>query len=290
MNTEDLLKKVHRIEIKAKRLSQNVFAGQYHSAFKGKGMTFSEVREYTYGDDIRNIDWNVTARNNHPYVKIFEEERELTVVLMIDVSGSTLFGSENNLKSEVITEIAAVLAFSAVNNNDKVGAILFSDKVEKYIPPKKGLSHILAVIRELLTFKRTNSKTDFSSAFMFLSNVIKKHSTCFLITDGFGKKFDDSLHIAARKHDLSCLFVNDKKEFNLSNMGLVQFTDSENGNSLWIDTSDRQTREDFKNYRIQQQNDNMNELTKYGIDNVQMLCGEDYIKQLVKLFAKRERR
>lgn len=289
MNTEDLLKKVHRIEIKAKRLSQNVFAGQYHSAFKGKGMTFSEVREYIYGDDIRNIDWNVTARNNHPYVKIFEEERELTVVLMIDVSGSTLFGSENNLKSEVITEIAAVLAFSAVNNNDKVGAILFSDKVEKYIPPKKGLSHILAVIRELLTFKRTNSKTDFSSAFMFLSNVIKKHSTCFLITDGFGK-FDDSLHIAARKHDLSCLFVNDKKEFNLSNMGLVQFTDAENGNSLWIDTSDRQTRENFKNYRIQQQNDNMNELTKYGIDNVQMLCGEDYIKQLVKLFAKRERR
>lgn len=289
MNTEDLLKKVHRIEIKAKRLSQNVFAGQYHSAFKGKGMTFSEVREYTYGDDIRNIDWNVTARNNHPYVKIFEEERELTVVLMIDVSGSTLFGSENNLKSEVITEIAAVLAFSAVNNNDKVGAILFSDKVEKYIPPKKGLSHILAVIRELLTFKRTNSKTDFSSAFMFLSNVIKKHSTCFLITDGFGK-FDDSLHIAARKHDLSCLFVNDKKEFNLSNMGLVQFTDAENGNSLWVDTSDRQTRENFKNYRIQQQNDNMNELTKYGIDNVQMLCGEDYIKQLVKLFAKRERR
>lgn len=289
MNTEDLLKKVHRIEIKAKRLSQNVFAGQYHSAFKGKGMTFSEVREYTYGDDIRNIDWNVTARNNHPYVKIFEEERELTVVLMIDVSGSTLFGSENNLKSEVITEIAAVLAFSAVNNNDKVGVILFSDKVEKYIPPKKGLSHILAVIRELLTFKRTNSKTDFSSAFMFLSNVIKKHSTCFLITDGFGK-FDDSLHIAARKHDLSCLFVNDKKEFNLSNMGLVQFTDAENGNSLWIDTSDRQTRENFKNYRIQQQNDNMNELTKYGIDNVQMLCGEDYIKQLVKLFAKRERR
>ena len=289
MNTEDLLKKVHRIEIKAKRLSQNVFAGQYHSAFKGKGMTFSEVREYTYGDDIRNIDWNVTARNNHPYVKIFEEERELTVVLMIDVSGSTLFGSENNLKSEVITEIAAVLAFSAVNNNDKVGAILFSDKVEKYIPPKKGLSHILAVIRELLTFKRTNSKTDFSSAFMFLSNVIKKHSTCFLITDGFGK-FDDSLHIAARKHDLSCLFVNDKKEFNLSNMGLVQFTDAESGNSLWIDTSDRQTRENFKNYRIQQQNDNMNELTKYGIDNVQMLCGEDYIRQLVKLFAKRERR
>lgn len=289
MNTEDLLKKVHRIEIKAKRLSQNVFAGQYHSAFKGKGMTFSEVREYTYGDDIRNIDWNVTARNNHPYVKIFEEERELTVVLMIDVSGSTLFGSEDNLKSEVITEIAAVLAFSAVHNNDKVGAILFSDKVEKYIPPKKGLSHILMVIRELLTFKRSNSKTDFSSAFMFLSNVIKKHSTVFLITDGFGR-FDDSLHIAARKHDLSCLVVNDKREFQLSNMGLVQFTDAETGNSRWIDTSDKLTRENFRNYRIQQQNENMNELNKYGIDNVQMLCGEDYIRQLVKLFAKRERR
>ncbi len=289
MNTEDLLKKVHRIEIKAKRLSQNVFAGQYHSAFKGKGMTFSEVREYTYGDDIRNIDWNVTARNNHPYVKIFEEERELTVVLMIDVSGSTLFGSEDNLKSEVITEIAAVLAFSAVHNNDKVGAILFSDKVEKYIPPKKGLSHILMVIRELLTFKRSNSKTDFSSAFMFLSNVIKKHSTAFLITDGFGR-FDDSLHIAARKHDLSCLVVNDKREFQISNMGLVQFTDAETGNSRWIDTSDKLTRENFRNYRIQQQNENMNELNKYGIDNVQMLCGEDYIRQLVKLFAKRERR
>lgn len=289
MNTEDLLKKVHRIEIKAKRLSQNVFAGQYHSAFKGKGMTFSEVREYTYGDDIRNIDWNVTARNNHPYVKIFEEERELTVVLMIDVSGSTLFGSEDNLKSEVITEIAAVLAFSAVHNNDKVGAILFSDKVEKYIPPKKGLSHILMVIRELLTFKRSNSKTDFSSAFMFLSNVIKKHSTAFLITDGFGR-FDDSLHIAARKHDLSCLVVNDKREFQISNIGLVQFTDAETGNSRWIDTSDKLTRENFRNYRIQQQNENMNELNKYGIDNVQMLCGEDYIRQLVKLFAKRERR
>jgi uncharacterized protein (DUF58 family) len=289
METNELFKKVRKIEIKTRGLTNNIFSGQYHSAFKGRGMTFSEVREYQYGDDIRNIDWNVTARFNRPFVKIFEEERELTVVLMIDVSGSTLFGSENNHKSEVITEIAAVLAFSAVNNNDKFGAILFSDKVEKYIPPKKGLSHILAVIRELLTFKRTNSKTDFSSAFMFLSNVIKKHSTCFLITDGFGK-FDDSLHIAARKHDLSCLFVNDKKEFNLSNMGLVQFTDAENGNSLWIDTSDRQTRENFKNYRIQQQNDNMNELTKYGIDNVQMLCGEDYIKQLVKLFAKRERR
>lgn len=289
MNTEDLLKKVHRIEIKAKRLSQDVFAGQYHSAFKGKGMTFSEVREYTYGDDIRNIDWNVTARYNTPYVKIFEEERELTVVLLIDVSGSTIFGSNNNLKSEVITEIAAVLAFSAIHNNDKVGVILFSDKIEKYIPPKKGLSHVLAVIRELLTFKRSNGKTDFSTAFMFLSNVIKKRSTCFLITDGFGK-FDDSLHIAARKHDLSCLFVNDEKEFKLSNMGLVRFTDAETGESLWIDTSDRITRENFKAYREQQQNENMNEMTRYRIDNVQMLCGDDYIKPLVKLFAKRERR
>ena len=179
MNTEDLLKKVHRIEIKAKRLSQNVFSGQYHSAFKGKGMTFSEVREYTYGDDIRNIDWNVTARNNRPYVKVFEEERELTVVLLIDVSGSTFFGSKDCLKAEVIAEIAATLAFSAINNNDKVGVILFSDKIEKYIPPKKGLSHILTIIRELLAFKPSEGKTDFATAMVFMNNVIKKRSTCF---------------------------------------------------------------------------------------------------------------
>lgn len=266
MNTEDLLKKVHRIEIKAKRLSQNVFSGQYHSAFKGKGMTFSEVREYTYGDDIRNIDWNVTARNNRPYVKVFEEERELTVVLLIDVSGSTFFGSKDCLKAEVIAEIAATLAFSAINNNDKVGVILFSDKIEKYIPPKKGLSHILTIIRELLAFKPSEGKTDFATAMVFMNNVIKKRSTCFLITDGFGT-FDQSMHIAAGRHDMSCILINDKSEFELCNMGLVNFVDSESGKRIWIDTCDAQTRKAFGAYRQKQRTDCINELTKHGIDN-----------------------
>lgn len=289
MNTEDLLKKVHRIEIKAKRLSQNVFSGQYHSAFKGKGMTFSEVREYTYGDDIRNIDWNVTARNNRPYVKVFEEERELTVVLLIDVSGSTFFGSKDCLKAEVIAEIAATLAFSAINNNDKVGVILFSDKIEKYIPPKKGLSHILTIIRELLAFKPSEGKTDFATAMVFMNNVIKKRSTCFLITDGFGT-FDQSMHIAAGRHDMSCILINDKSEFELCNMGLVNFVDSESGKRIWIDTCDAQTRKAFGAYRQKQRTDCINELTKHGIDSTAILCGEDYIPQLAKLFAKKERR
>lgn len=289
MNTEELLKKVRRVEIKAKRLSQDVFAGQYHSAFKGKGMTFSEVREYSYGDEIRNIDWNVTARSGHPYVKVFEEERELTVVLLIDVSGSTFFGSADNLKSEVITEIAAVLAFSAIHNSDKVGVILFSDKVEKYIPPKKGVSHTLTIIRELLSFRRTNSGTDFSCPMRFLNNVVKKRSTCFLITDGYGT-FGDSLHIVARKHDLSCIFVNDGKEFELPNMGLVQFKDAETDKVMWVDTSDKQTRENFASYRKQQQTLCTNEMKKYGIDNIGIRCGEDYIRQLVKLFATEGRR
>ncbi len=289
MNSEDLLKKVHRIEIRAKRLSKDVFAGQYHSAFKGKGMTFSQVREYAYGDEIRNIDWNVTARQNHPYVKVFEEERELTVMLLIDISGSTFFGSDDNLKSEVICEIAAVLAFSAIRNNDKVGVIFFAERVEKYIPPKKGLSHILTIIRELLSFKRTNGKTDFSAPMVMLGNVIKKRATCFLITDGFAA-FDKSLHIAAQKHDLCCIFVNDRREYELEKMGLVLFSDSESDRKFWIDTSDRTTRENYRAYRFNGQEQTEQQLIKYGIDNVRVLCGEDYIRSLVKLFAKRERR
>ncbi len=289
MNSEDLLKKVHRIEIRAKRLSKDVFAGQYHSAFKGKGMTFSQVREYAYGDEIRNIDWNVTARQNHPYVKVFEEERELTVMLLIDISGSTFFGSDDNLKSEVICEIAAVLGFSAIRNNDKVGVIFFAERVEKYIPPKKGLSHILTIIRELLSFKRTNGKTDFSAPMVMLGNVIKKRATCFLITDGFAA-FDKSLHIAAQKHDLCCIFVNDRREYELEKMGLVLFSDSESERKFWIDTSDRATRENYRAYRFEQQEQTTQQLVKYGIDNVRVLCGEDYIRSLVKLFAKRERR
>src|SRR5574344_702757 len=207
---EDLLKKVRKIEIKTRRLSKNIFSGQYHSAFKGRGMSFSEVREYNYGDEVRSIDWNVTARFNHPYVKVFEEERELTVILLIDVSGSTFFGTNGNLKSDIITEIAAVLSFSAIENNDKVGVIFFSDKVEKYIPAKKGSSHILRIIRELITYRQSQTKTDFGLALKFMNNVIKKKSTCFLITDGFSD-FDDSFQIVARKHDFSAIIVRDTR-------------------------------------------------------------------------------
>lgn len=286
MSTEEILKKVHRIEIRARRLSQEVFAGQYHSAFKGKGMTFSEVREYAYGDEIRNIDWNVTARSNKPFVKVFEEERELTVMLLIDVSGSTFFGTQNSLKSEIITEIAAVLSFSAINNNDKVGVILFSDKVEKYIPPKKGISHILTIIRELLLFKKSEGGTNFSLPLVFLSNVIKKRSSCFLITDCFGK-FDDSLQIAGKRHDLTAIFVNDRREFEMLDMGLVQFEDAETKQTLWVDTSDRITRERFAQQRQELQNENLEKFKKYGIDSVQIPVSEDYIKSLIKLFSKR---
>lgn len=286
MSTEEILKKVHRIEIRARRLSQEVFAGQYHSAFKGKGMTFSEVREYAYGDEIRNIDWNVTARSNKPFVKVFEEERELTVMLLIDVSGSTFFGTQNSLKSEIITEIAAVLSFSAINNNDKVGVILFSDKVEKYIPPKKGISHILTIIRELLLFKKSEGGTNFSLPLVFLSNVIKKRSSCFLITDCFGK-FDDSLQIVAKRHDLTAIFVNDRREFEMLDMGLVQFEDAETKQTLWVDTSDRITRERFAQQRQELQDENLAKFKKYGIDSVQILASEDYIKLLIKLFSKR---
>ncbi|MBR5254754.1 MAG: DUF58 domain-containing protein [Bacteroidales bacterium] len=286
MSTEEILKKVHKIEIRAKRLSQEVFAGQYHSAFKGKGMTFSEVREYAYGDEIRSIDWNVTARNNKPFVKIYEEERELTVMLLIDVSGSTFFGTEQSLKSEIITEIAAVLSFSIIKNNDKVGVILFSDKVEKYIPPKKGVSHILKIIRELLLFRKNERGTNFSLPLVFLSNVIKKRASCFLITDCFGK-FDDSLQIVAKRHDLTAIFVNDRREFELPNIGLVQFEDAETKEKKWIDTSDRITRENFVKQRRILQYENLAKITKYGIDSVQIMASEDYIKALIKLFSKR---
>jgi uncharacterized protein (DUF58 family) len=219
-------------------------------------------------------------------VKVFEEEREMTVMLLIDVSGSTFFGTQQSLKSEIITEIAAVLSFSAIHNNDKVGVILFSDKVEKYIPPKKGLSHILTIIRELLLFKKGEGGTNFSLPLVFLSNVIKKRSSCFLITDCFGK-FDDSLQIAAKRHDLTAIFVNDRREFELIDMGLVQFEDAETGELRWIDTSDRTTRENFTQQRYDLQNENLNKFTKYGIDSVQILASEDYIKSLIKLFSKR---
>jgi len=288
MEYSELIKKVHKVEIKAKGLSKNVFAGQYKSAFKGRGMTFSEVREYAYGDEIRTIDWNVTARYNKPFVKIFEEERELSLMLMIDISGSTGFGSTTCLKTETITEIAAILAFSAISNNDKVGAILFSDKIEKYIPPKKGSSHCLRIIRELLSFKPSGGKTSFSSPFIFINNVIKKHCTCFLITDGFSM-FDKSLSIFARKHDVCSILVNDRMEYALPDLGVVAMEDLETKERIWVDTSDRMTQKNFAKYMQETQKRVTNEFKKLGIDYVLVNTDSDYTKQLIKLFANRER-
>lgn len=282
---EDLLKKVRKIEIKTRRLSKNIFSGQYHSAFKGRGMSFSEVREYNYGDEVRSIDWNVTARFNHPYVKVFEEERELTVILLIDVSGSTFFGTNGNLKSDIITEIAAVLSFSAIANNDKVGVIFFSNKVEKYIPAKKGSSHILRIIKELITYKQSNTKTSFDIPLKFMNNVIKKRSTCFLITDAFGN-FDDSLEIISRKHDFSTIIVRDKKEDIIPSIGLVRLYDNETGKQIWIDSSDKNLLKHFSEQREKQDYILKQKFNRLGIDSIMVYTGEDYIRSLIKLFER----
>lgn len=283
--TEDLLKKVRKIEIKTKRLSRNIFSGQYHSAFKGRGMAFSEVREYMFGDEVRSIDWNVTARYNHPYVKVFEEERELTVILLIDVSGSTFFGTKSNLKSDIITEIAAVISFSAIQNNDKVGVIFFSDKVEKYIPPKKGSSHILRIIRELITYKYSDSKTSFSEPLKFMNNVIKKQSTCFLITDGLGE-FDDSLEILSRKHDLSTILVNDIAEREIPDLGLVLLHDNETNEDIWVDTSDKKLISSFRKNSEERISKLQNKFKRIGIDYINVETNKDYIPLLMQLFQK----
>ncbi|MCQ2326807.1 MAG: DUF58 domain-containing protein [Bacteroidales bacterium] len=288
MMDSDILKKVHKIEIKAKGLSRDVFSGQYRSAFKGRGMTFSEVREYTYGDEVRSIDWNVSARFNHPFIKVFEEERELTIMLMIDVSGSTIFGSKNELKTEIITEIAATIAFSASSNNDKVGAILFSDKIDLFIPPKKGSAHCLRIIRELLSFRKQEGMTSFHEPFEYINNVIKKRCTCFLITDGFGE-FDKGLTIFSRKHDVCSIIVNDQMESELPNLGLVLMKDAESNQSVWIDTSNKKTREKFYTYRQEQKDKLEKQFKKLGMDYVSLLTTDDYTKALIKLFAKRER-
>ncbi|MFV0501647.1 MAG: DUF58 domain-containing protein [Bacteroidales bacterium] len=285
MMTEDLLKKVRKIEIKTKRLSRNIFSGQYHSAFKGRGMAFSEVREYMFGDEVRSIDWNVTARYNHPYVKVFEEERELTVILLIDVSGSTFFGTKSNLKSDIITEIAAVISFSAIQNNDKVGVIFFSDKVEKYIPPKKGSSHILRIIRELITYKHSDSKTSFSEPLKFMNNVIKKQSTCFLITDGLGE-FDDSLEILSRKHDLSTILVNDIAEREIPDLGLVLLHDNETNEDIWVDTSDKKLISSFRKNSEERVSKLQNKFKRIGIDYINVETNKDYIPLLMQLFQK----
>lgn len=283
----DIYKKVRKIEIKARGLSRQLFSGEYHSAFKGRGMAFSEVREYQYGDDVRNIDWNVTARLNHPYVKIFEEERELTVMLLVDVSGSNRFGTHHQFKEELVAEVAATLAFSAIQNNDKVGVILFSDKIEMFIPPKKGSSHILRIIRELITFRPTSNGTNLSEALRYFSNVIKKRCTAFLLSDFYDDNYTDALKIAASKHDLVAIHIADEKEVNLPDLGLAKFYDPETSETIWIDTADSHIRQDFAN-RYQRHVGKVEEnLRKYGIDQTVLYTGEDYVKELKKLFEMR---
>lgn len=287
METSELIKKVKKIEIKTRGLSDQVFAGNYHSAFKGRGMTFTEVREYQYGDDIRNIDWNVTARFNHPYVKVFEEEREMTVMLVIDVSGSNAFGATGAIKEQVITEVAAVLAFSAIHNNDKVGVIFFSDQVEKYIPPKKGTRHILRIIRELINFSPERKGTDIGMALKYLRNVQKKKSVAFLISDFHDKGFGEALQIVSRKHDVICVRVYDQRERELPPAGLMKFRDEETGSTYWLDTSSRAVRERVEAYTQAHEGFLKEVFVKSAVDVANIPTDTDYVPPLMKLFKKR---
>lgn len=287
METADLLKKVRKIEIKSRGLTNQIFSGQYHSAFKGRGMAFSEVREYQFGDDVRSIDWNVTARFNHPYIKIFEEERELTVMLLIDVSGSNAFGTNQQLKRDLITEISAVLAFSAIQNNDKVGVIFFSNKVEKFIPPQKGRSHILRIIRELLRFEPESRNTSLSEGLKFLTNAIKKRCTAFLVSDFMDNDFEDAIKIASRKHDLIGIRVTDKREMKMPDVGLLRVRDLETGKLYWADTASRNFRESYY-YAWSKQERMLNDIfIKSGMDVASVNTGDDFIKPLTRIFKKR---
>ena len=288
METSELLKKVRKIEIKTRGLSRNIFAGEYHSAFKGRGMAFSEVREYQFGDDIRDIDWNVTARYARPYVKVFEEEREMTVMLMIDVSGSKDFGTVNVMKNEVTTEIAATLAFSAIQNNDKIGVIFFSDKIEKFIPPQKGRKHILYIIRELLDFQPENKKTDISQSLKYLTNVLKKRCTTFLISDFIDKgNYSDALTIANRKHDVVAIQVYDRRETELPKVGLIKMKDAETGNERWIDSSSSSVRKMYGEWWNRRQEEMAQSFNKCRVDSVSIRTEDDYVKSLLALFHKR---
>ena len=288
METSELLKKVRQIEIKTRGLSRNIFAGQYHSAFKGRGMAFSEVREYQFGDDIRDIDWNVTARYIRPYVKVFEEERELTVMLLIDVSGSKDFGTVSRMKKEVITEIAATLAFSAIQNNDKIGVIFFSDQIEKFIPPQKGKRHILYIIRELIDFQPDHKQTDLGQALKYLTNAIKKRCTAFLISDFIDKgNYQDALTIANRKHDVVAIQVYDHRETELPNVGLMKIKDAETGKERWIDSSSKQVRALYKTWWEERQSDMKKAFNKCRVDAVSIRTEDDYVKALIALFDKR---
>ena len=290
MSTSALLKKVRNIEIKTKGLSNHIFAGEYHTAFKGKGMAFSEVREYQPGDDIRSIDWNVTARYNSPFVKVFEEEREMTVMLLIDVSASGNFGTQEEFKRELATELAAILAFSAINNNDKVGVIFFTDKVEQFIPPKKGKSHILRIIREVLAFEPTGKGTDISGALEYFSAVIKKRSICFILSDFMSKEFDRPLKISSKKHDLVALRIHDKREDTLPNVGLVPMQDAETEKMLFVDTSSKKVRDNFAKNRAQATEKLRKLFPASGVDLIDITTGTDYVKPLINFFKTRGKR
>ena len=288
METSEILKKVRKIEIKTRGLSQNIFAGQYHSAFKGRGMAFAEVREYQFGDDVRDIDWNVTARFRKPYVKVFEEERELTVMLLVDVSGSLDFGTHSRMKSEMATEIAATIAYSAIQNNDKIGVVFFSDHIEKYIPPKKGRKHILYIIREMLDFKPESRKTDIGGAMEFFTRVMKRRTTAFVLSDFYDRHdFFKQMQIANNKHDVMAIQVYDKWAKALPDVGLVKVVDAESGHEMYVDTSSKKVRAAHARYWIERQQMLKDTLSRANVDWVSVATDDDYVKAMMHLFASR---
>ena len=288
MDANELLKKVRKIEIKTRGLSQNIFAGEYHSAFKGRGMMFSEVREYQYGDDIRDIDWNVTARHNHPYVKVYEEEREMTVMLLVDVSSSRLFGAIGQEKKDMIAEVAATISFSAIQNNDKIGVIFFSDKIEKFIPPKKGRKHILFIIRELLDFTPESKGTDISQVLQFFTDALKKRCTTFIISDFIAPdNYQKALTIAANKHDVTAIQIYDKRDAQLPDVGCMRVQDLETGIDRWIDTSSNKTRQTYNKWWYERQQNMISTLNRCRVDHTSIATDEDYVKSLMALFKSR---
>ena len=289
MDTKEILKKVRSIEIKTKGLSNHIFAGEYNTAFKGRGMTFSEVREYEIGDDLRTIDWNVTARYNSPFVKVFEEEREITLMLMVDVSSSSSFGTNKRFKRELVSEISAVLAFSAIKNNDKVGVIFFSDKIEKFISPSKGKKHILRIIKEILTFESTSKKTNIKKALEYFNRVTKKRSICFLLSDFFDSDFFEPIKLSAKRHDLVAVNTLDSRELEIPNVGLLSLQDSEEDNEILVDSSDRKFRRNFKNKQLSRLETLKKELSLCGADYIQILTQEDIISPLINFFKNRKK-
>ena len=287
MDTKEILKKVRKIEIKTRRLSDHIFSGEYHTSFKGRGMTFSEVRQYQFGDDVRAIDWNVTARYNEPYVKVFEEERELTMMLMVDISGSESFGTKNQLKRDMVTEIAATLAFSATQNNDKIGLLLFSDQIELFIPPKKGKSHVLRIIRELIEFESKSKKTDLSQALKYLSSVLKKKAIVFLISDFMVKDYEQTLKIASKRHDVTGIRVFDQREESIPNIGIVNMIDAETGETLLVDTTSKKVRMDYEKYYRENVDYFKDIFSKCGAGTISSRVDESYVTKLLGYFKAR---